>query len=365
MTINRLDPSEVSATAVRVLGLEDAFVDLFSAVGLCASLRRAASFLCPTSPRRLVDAVVDVLVPLGVHSSEMRDKLMEYVELLTSAGDFLELRESADGESRLLFLGPPSYVQRQPGSYLLLGVRPYGASLVDPGELGDAIAYEEHTRTILLDPKSADNVLMESGLVHITSEQWIGTPRRESYASVLQPIRERLHANRVPGQIHDLEIIDSTRSVRYYKGRWRPANASDSGLAIGRRPQTYGAPIWCALLFDQGITQAVLDLPIESTTTPAWDEARRLQAALDAERGRPQQYRVRGGGNSEETSVIDLFSPLPTWAERYLQLVGQPVQKSKAALFSYRAPHAVVDEIERLLNESLWMVEADEDVNER
>ena len=42
---------------------------------------------------------------------------------------------------RLVYLGPPSYIERAPGTYMLLGVRPFGAWLVE----SDLVA-ESHSR---------------------------------------------------------------------------------------------------------------------------------------------------------------------------------------------------------------------------
>ena len=88
-----------------------------------------------------------------------------------------------------------------------------------------------------------------------------------------------------PGQWPDAHR--STAPVRYYKGRWREPIASD-GIFVARRPQAYGAPVWCAVELADGVPQAVLDLPIDSSIAPGWDDARKLQAALDAERGSPR-----------------------------------------------------------------------------
>lgn len=360
MTVNRLDTAEVSAVAVRMLGLDQSSLDLFSQEALCASLRRAASFLCPVSPRRLVDSVLDALTPLGVEPPVTREDLMDHLDLLVNAGDLLELKQPGERTSRQLYLGPPSYVEKQPGRYLLLGVRPYAAPLVDVEQIGAVIAYEGHTRTVVLDRADAGEILAATDLLQMSAAQWIRGPRNEPHSAVLDTIRERLEADRSPGHINDLEIIDSARSVRFYRGRWRGPTSTDSGVVVGRRPQAYGAPLWCVVLLVQGVPQAVVDLPIEFAVRPGSDEARRFQAALDAERGTPQQYRIRGGGISCGTHVVDFFSPLPTWAERYLQLVGLPVPKSRGALFSYRVPDAVVRDVQRLLGESLWMTAEDE-----
>jgi len=108
------------------------------------------------------------------------------------------------------------------------------------------------------------------------------------------------------------------------------------------------------------VPQAVLDLPVDWSVAPSWDEARRIQAALDAENGTPQVFRTRLASSSRER-VIDLFGPLPSWAERYLALSGRPATKGPKSLFAYSLPTAAVDDAQRFLAASLWMTPIGED----
>lgn len=358
MSIHRVEREEVARRAVRLLGLDDNVVDLFSPEGVCASLRRAASFLCPASPRKLVDAVLDALTPVKVDLQ--RDDVAEALDTLVSAGDLLELR-LAGARARLLFLGPPSYVEKQPGHYLLLGIRPNAGPILDEHALGTAVVYDLHTRSVMLDPDGAAEALTSAGLHRLTREQWTGTPRQETAAAIIGHARERLGAARAPGQVSGLMIMDPTTSVRFYKGRWREPLPTDEGIFVGRRPQAYVAPIWCAVEFGGGVPQAVLDLPVRSPVAPGWDDARRLQAALDAERGSAQVYRVRPSRQSDQTRIFDFFGPVPSWAERYLDLTGLPVTKSPGALFSYRVPDGAEREARTFLFKSLWMTAIEEE----
>src|SRR5688572_25729389 len=104
MTVQRIERAEVAARATGILGLDPAAADLFSTEGLCASLRRAASFQCPASPRQIVDAVVEALAPLS--EGLERDTVVEALDALVMSGDLLELHQPGS-RSRLLFLGPP------------------------------------------------------------------------------------------------------------------------------------------------------------------------------------------------------------------------------------------------------------------
>lgn len=361
MSIQRIERDEVATRAVAVLGLDPEVVDLYSREGICAALRRAASFLCPASPRQLVDAVLDSLNPL--HSGIERDEVDAALDGLIGVGDLLELRASG-ARTRLLFLGPPSYVEKQPGRYLLTGIRPHAGLLVDEDSLGSAVAYEAHTRTVILDGTSADEGLAAAGLHRVTREQWTKAPRQEPAESVIEKTRNQLAGARAPGQVTGLMVIDSTTSVRYYKGRWREPLPSDQGMFVGRRPQAYGAPMWCVVDLAAGVPQAVLDLPLDASVAPGWDDARRLQAALDAHRASPQFLRVRPTGQPGDDWIFDFFGPLPTWAERYLDLAGLPVTKSHGALFTYRVPDGADSATRTFLANALWM-QATEEVQGR
>lgn len=359
MSIERLERSEATARAVGVLGLDPTAVDLVSPEGLCASLRRAASFWCPASPRQLVDAVLDALTPLSPGIE--RDELAEALDMLIGAGDLLELRASGS-RTRLLFLGPPSYVEKRPGHYVLLGIRPNAEALVDEESLGSPVSYESHTRTVVLDETSASESLAAAGLHQLTREQWTKAPRQEAAAKVVDQARDRLRRAISPGQVTGLTLIDSTTPVRYYKGRWREPLATDQGMFVARRPQAYGAPIWCVVDVADGVPQAVVDLPLAGSVAPGWDDARRLQAALDADRGSPQVF----GTRSTEAGgawVFDFFGPLPSWTERYLDLTGLPVARSRGALLSYRVPGGALSETRAFLADALWM-QAIEEVQE-
>jgi hypothetical protein len=352
VSIQRIERAEVAMSAVDILGLDGSVIDLFSSEGVSASLRRAASFLCPASPGQLVGAVLDALTPLNADME--RDEVNEALDTLVGAGDLLELGPS-DSRTRQLFLGPPSYVEKRPGDFLLLGIRPNAGPIVDEESLGAVVTHESHTRSVVLDPDGAAEVLAAAGLHRLTREQWTKAPRQEAATAVVEQARERLGSARAPGQISGLTLIDSTRSVRYYKGRWREPLPSDQGIFVGRRPQAYGAPIWCAVEFADGVPQAVLDLPVDSSVAPGWDEARRLQAALDSERGAAQVFGVRPTGQAGGDYIFDCFGPLPSWAERYLDLTGLPIPKSRGALFSYRVPDGAESEARTFLSRSLWM----------
>jgi hypothetical protein len=348
-------PVECRELAVRVLDV-DQVADLLSAEGLAASLRRAASFLCPASPRQLIDAVLETLRPLHDGTELVREDLADLLDLLVSGGDLLELRQSGDAPGRLLYLGPPSYVERQPGQYLLLGIRPFAAPLIS-SELAGAIQYEGHTRRIGLPSDEGAAQLSELGLHMIRPRQWARPPAQMHAGELIRQTRERISAAGPAGVVEGLTIIDPAAKVTYYRGRWRPLKPADCGLFVARRPQAYGADLWCAALIDDGAPRRLLDLPADDPAAPAHDEAWRLQAALDAAAGRPQVFRIGGtnGAGASAGRTVDFFSPLPRWAERYLQLTGMAIPRSAGALCSYRVPEGSMPDLARLLEDMLWM----------
>jgi hypothetical protein len=353
MKLSNLSSDGASALALRTLGLDPELIDLTSTEGLAASLRRAASFMCPTSPSRLVDAVLGAVRPVSREGSVNRDQLVEILDLLIGGGDLLELRHEAERSTRLLYLGPPSFIERSPGTYLLAGVRPYGVPIVGQ-ELAGSIELEGHTRTLHIEGEDAVEQFAGSGLHEVSPERWVASPREESAAEFLQRIGAKLSAAGSSGDVGDLVVLDPAMSVRYYKGRWRGPKPGDSGDFVARRPQAYGADLWCAVRLDDGSPKKLIEFPCDDPLVPGRDEAWRMQLAIDAKRGRPQVFRVtpaQGGASS----IISFFSPLPGFAERYLQLIGLALPDAPKALVAFRVPNGAMTASSIYLTGMLWM----------
>lgn len=353
MKVSAISIDDVWTSAVRALGLDEQSIAIDYPEAICASLRRAASFLCPATPRAVVDTVLEVLTPI-LDDPPTRDDLVTTLDQLISTGDLLELAEKVgDQTTRLLYLGPPSFIEVEPGRCLVTGVRPLSAPLLS-ADLN--IAYEGHLRTVVLDPGTADARLRIEGLHKISAAQWCQQPSTLPAAEYVEQFRQRLGAAKTAGFVDGLTIMDPAARPTYYRGRWRAPATGDTGDFVGRRPQAYGADRWCFVRLADGAPERLLDLPVADSITPGRDDAWRLQAALDAVRRAPLSYRLRPLPRSESTAtIIDLFSPLPSWAERYLGLIGTSVDKSRAALFSYRVPNAALSGLQSVLNEVLWM----------
>ncbi|MFF0892280.1 hypothetical protein [Streptomyces sp. NPDC003278] len=276
------------------------------------------------------------------------------MDLLLSIGDLIELPSHGDGKGRQIYLAPPSYVEKAPGQYLLLGVRPNGAPLVDEA-LGAEILHEGHTRFLELGPESAHARLQAAHLHEIARAQWLKRPGVERATTVVTLMRQRLDGAGESGQIADLKIIDTEASVLYYRGRWRPIVSGDSGDFVARRPQAYGADLWCFVRVEQGVPRALVDLPADDVTATGCDEAWHTQAAIDALRGAPQVMHVQVAPGRTGDLRLDLFSPVPGWAQRYLEFVGTLVPQARGALVSYRVPMSAIDDVSVFFTDMLWM----------
>jgi hypothetical protein len=349
MTVSQLSRMNAADLAAEALGLDPRVTALSSIEGIAASLLRAASFMCPTSPRQLITAVLAVLEPVDSGAGISRDSVSDVLDAILAIGDLLELRDEVDGRSvRLLYLGPLSYVERAPGVYLLSGVRPDGAPLAD-AELSCAVEHVGASRIVRLEPAGADARLASSGLDRVERTRWVASPSTEHADRLLNRLATRLGAAHPSGDIEGLQILDPAARVKYYRGRWRSPSADDTGDFVARRPQEYGADLWCVVRMDKGAPTKMLEFPID-----ARDEAWRQQMAIDAHRGAPQVYATNPLGTDAEVTVR-FFSPIPGFAQRYLELVGVPLPDEPRCLFAFRVPGGAAPDLERMLTDLLWM----------
>ncbi|NYD68707.1 hypothetical protein [Agromyces atrinae] len=200
---------------------------------------------------------------------------------------------------------------------------------------------------------SAVERLATAGLRPIERERWVGSPVPEQSETLLQRISGRLDAASSSGDIEGLQIVDPSSKVRYYRGRWRAPVVGDTGDFMARRPQAYGADLWCAVRLVNGTATKLAEFPIDNPVIPGRDEAWRLQMAIDATRGAPQQFALEPF-SSGDAVIVKFFSPIPGFAERYLQLIGLSLETS-GALFAYRVPIGAMPSLMQLFNDMLWM----------
>lgn len=325
---------------------------------LAALLRRTAGMLCPCSRTALRAALVESLSSLH-DLNDLRSRIEELTDELIVAGDLLELTDvttaDTDAKGTWVFAAPPAFVERKSGSVFLTGIVP-DHDFILPEALGNRVVHSRNTRYI--EPQSGEDIaglLASEGLTRLPESAWLKAPKTLAASAHLEKAMQRLASEPTCAPITGLEIIDPETRATYYRGRWTTSK-SQSGTYVSRRPQEFGAPIWCFAELQAGLLVRIIDLPLGNYRWRACDAAWHLQMAIDQKNGRPQRYRITNIG---KICRLDFFSPLPLWAERRLLVLGEkrPGEKS---LFAYEIPTAEIREEEDFLQTNLWLVHEDD-----
>lgn len=355
--MKRLTAAEVHARKVEELGLDPAAVDLTSIEAIAGALRRAAAYLCPCSGATLVRDVIRPFRGLVGDLDATKGLVEETLEAMIAHGDILEHQDVAEdrrsGLGRLLYAAPPSFVARGSGAVILLGVAPDQLSAL-PDDIQARIEYVNHVRR--LSPVPGEDLrteLAQFSLIEISYDSWLKAPPTVAPEQHILSLERLLDAAVPSRDIPGLVLLDPDRSVRYYRGRWVEPR-SQTGRFVGRRSQAYGADLWCYVELRDGHPERLIDLPLAGSRWRGCDEAWRLQLAFDAQRGGPQRFTIRRGPG--DTVVFEFFSPVPMWARRRWDAVGNPVPSS-GCLFAYRLTEAEAGEEIRFAREALWLEE--------
>lgn len=351
---------------MRCLSANDLLVATGGALGIAApgdvtemlkpALRRAVYVLAPATRSDLVRFVIEPLAAFG----ELREATEAALDDLIVYGDILEMRRQSQEDwgvpAEVLRPAPPTFVRRANGDVMILGVAGDHSSALTP----DLEAYLRDDGPVRrLDARGDTGLqghLKLLGFAQLSEQAWLRTPQQELAATYFARWRESLDAAPVlSNAVDDLEILDSARDPRFYAGRWRAPDSKD-GVFIARRPQLYGARLWSLVEIEGGRPHRLIDLYADDDRQRPCDLAWRIQAALDSLHGTPQRLRAR---QSASTAWIDIFSPLPAFAERRLALVGKKIVGSKC-LYSYEIPtdHLVAET--SALGAMMWMITDEE-----
>lgn len=336
-----------------VLGFDPSTADLSTPEVLAAAIRRAASFSCPMSPRALREMLVESLREL-TDLGEVSEDVDEMIAKLVAHGDLVEapIEDPVSGrETRTLFLAAPAFV-RISSDILLLGIRASGIGLLDDEHL-PLVRHDRHVRRV----RAAENIvpaLVEAGLAELPSAHWLRRPPSSTAAEVASDYLTRLRAAPLAGTIDGVRVLDPSRPPSYYRGRWRPPSAKDSGRFVIRREVDFGSDAWCFAEIKGGSVERLIDLPVYSRVGYACDEAWWLQAAIDELGGQTQRVRV-STGTSRELAVLEFFSPIPSWAQRRLDVVGRAFPKRRGSLFSYELKREALSDELSALRETMWI----------
>lgn len=360
MTMIEVSPQIILDSCRRALGLPVTGSANFEVCLLASLVRRAAGFLCPCSRATLRTGVVESLQGLGGNCEALSNTIDGVIKDLIDCGDLLELTNVAvfdlDVNSTNVFLGPPRFIIRRSGNIYLIGVVPdYDFFLTLHHQFNEQVVCEHFIRMLKKkageDPKLLKEELLQLGLQELPEDVWLKFPRATTASKLLEKMERELEQRSFAGSIGDIKIIDSTRAVKFYKGRNVAPNRNHSGNFVGRRPRDFGPPIWCFLSLEAGIPTRVLDFPMPADRWQGRDTAWYLQAAIDACRSSPQLFRRlpdHGGIR------FDFFSPLPQWAERRLKIFGCSKQV-RGTLFSYWLPEEEAEIEENFLKRNLWL----------
>lgn len=357
--IKPVSKSDVLSESRRVLSLPDQGDGDIDGVLLAALLRRSAGIHCPCSRATLRTSVLECTQALAADEARRSQLIDDTIEALTVGGDLLELddivTEDTDVRQTWVFAAPPSFVIRPNGTAFIFGVVPDQDTFL-PSSLGDRVLSEGFTRSI--EPRGGEDLtseLLEQGLQQLSESVWLRSLKPEPPDDFLNRIKKYLAHQPSITTIDNLKILDSTRSVTYYLDRWVvPVN--HTGMFVARRPQEFGAPMWCMIQLEDGAPARLLDLPFEKTRWRACDIAWHIQMAIDHCRRCPQQYRLRSGPSGVR---FDFFSPLPQWAQRRLMVVGNSVPRERC-LLSYIVPSNQAEAEEEFLRNRLWLSRTDE-----
>gem|GEM_PF-4645265 len=241
-SMRRLTVEEVHAQKIRELGLDPEALDLMTSEGLAGALRRAASYLCPCSAATLVRAVVQPLRGLVPDLDRAKELTKETLEAMISHGDLLEqpeVQEGAPSTRMLLYAAPASFVVRQSGLVVVLGVAADQLSPL-PSELEQRIQYLGHVRRLTPSSETEDlrDELRQLGLLELSSDAWLKRPRYSTASQAVATSDRALDIVAPSRDIPGLKLLDPTKPVWYYPGRWNEPRAQTGRFVAGlrRRP---------------------------------------------------------------------------------------------------------------------------------
>jgi hypothetical protein len=359
MEMRQINKKTVVDVVLRAIGFDPSRSVILSIEAISNMIRRVAAFACPCSEQNLVKVTLLGLEGLSYDPALIRDLVESSLEAIISCGDLIILKEvdqEEPGDIReVLYVCPPSFVNRASGSVILMGVGQDNAPILPP-ELNERLVHRNHMRVLFAeDSEDLPGRLGELGLIELSMNAWLKLPNKEQAETFIDRINLALEYQKPSGEILDLTILDTRLPVNFYRGRWvEPRDRT--GRFIGRRKRAYGNDIWCYVNMQNGKPTALIDLPLPSSATRGCDEAWRIQAALDHLSGHPQVFRKEKSG--EENYVVKLFSPLPVWARRRLESLGEPAN-IQGALLGYIVPEREIAEEIQFLIDYLWMISLD------
>jgi len=265
---------------------------------------------------------------------QIEREIIEFaLDELISSGNIVELQSRVLYDGRLLstlFVKPPSYITLESGALAISGFsrgsrEQLPEKLLTSGKLSNSLILISSSEA----PKILDD-LEASGIKKTDANLWINQPEFIEAQTRIDKISIQAAAARPVSQIEDLRLIDPVSDVTYYPGRWTNQPADDM-RTVGRRPQTYGADLWCFVDYSEKQFRFI-DLPSTTELTEGRDEGWILQLAIDYINDNRQKVKVSEA--NPDILRLDFFSPIPGWVERRWALYGKK-SWPHGVLFSY------------------------------
>jgi hypothetical protein len=326
---------------------------------LAQIIRRAAQVTAPCTKPELVGSVTQSFDGIVAIDDEFTERIERITEDLIVFGDILEMR-AAPNDSTLNPTGfilrpaPPSFVARRNGSLAILGIAgDYITPLTE--ELEQRVVVRGALRIMpATEGEDTQTILRELGLLKLSEKVWLRLPGAEAAPTHIASWRRQVASEPAAAALDGVRILDTSRSPTFYNDRWCDPATKHTGLFIARRPQRYGAALWCVAEVETGVVRRFKDLSAPGDRLRPFDLAWRIQAAFDAVAGTPQRYRC--SNRDTPTTTLRFYSPIPSWCERHLAIVGQKT-KAEKCLFSFEIPTNAIGNELKLLHETLWMTE--------
>jgi hypothetical protein len=353
MGVRLIEREQVVRSALDTLRVSRPGGSLSSEEGLANLLRRLASFHCPCSRRTLRKAALQTLSHL-TDQQDLDERVDDLLESLISYGDLVEAAvQEAKGEAgrpALLYLAPPQAVPLKDRSIVVLGIEPDDQTAL-PESMEDRLTLNGHVRRLYETSGETLEQLVALGFIVVPEALWLKAPPPLKSSELITTYNLKLTKAPQAGGSAELRVLRPATSVRFYRGRWGSSDGI-TGPAIARREQRFGADVWSYVDFSGGKAVRIYDLG--HTDLRGWDEAWRLQAALDASAGNPQVFRVEHR-EQDPVALLHLYHPVPAWVGRWLDAVAAPVPRRRGSLMTFNVPVDAIKAVEALLGEHLWM----------
>jgi hypothetical protein len=326
----------------------------FEAV-VAQALRRASFQMAPCPAYRLEQAVTQSLSAITPEGVATETVVADTLETLIVYGDILELHPLADELSltstRLVLRpSPPFFVRHYGGLAILVGVAGDEITAL-PHEVNEWVRYEGALR--VLAPLGDDDLyasLTQSGMPELSHAAWFRLPPAEPAEAYVTKWKLRLAATGRPSGLDGVTVFEGGGSDFYPKRRV-PLARNHNGFFVARRPQKYGADLWCLVDVQNGSVGHLLDLVSEGDRLRPCDLAWRILMATDRVAGDPQRATIRyceGGWR------LDFFAPLPAWAQRRMTIDGKSIPP-KSCLLSYEISKDALPNVSTILTDRLWL----------